>query len=126
MHGMPIPPYRVRTNTGSGFLAIRLAILSCRNDSVRSRGSMSGVWGKHKVDDGAEPLPLCAAIASLECNTSGLFYKGFPRVGWLQVRCSPNDPHMVNTVLALNIEEREFLKQYLDTQQVHLQHTTLQ
>jgi hypothetical protein len=46
---------------------------------------MKGVWGKHKVDGGSEPAPLCAAIASLECNTSGLFYKGFPRVGWLQV-----------------------------------------
>ena len=85
MHGVPIPPYRVRTNTGSGFLAIRIAILSCRTDGVRSRGSMKGVWGKHKACGGTEPAPLCSAIASLECNTSGLFYKGFPRVGWLQV-----------------------------------------
>lgn len=85
MHGVPIPPYRVRTNTGSGFLAIRIAILSCRTDSVHSKGNMSAVWGRHKVDGGSLQAPLCAAIASLECNTSGLFYKGFPRTIWLQV-----------------------------------------
>jgi hypothetical protein len=85
MHGVPIAPFRVRTNTGSGFLAIRIGVLSCRSDSVSSRGSMEGVWGKHKVDGGREPVPLTASIASLECNTSGLFYKGFPRVSWLQV-----------------------------------------
>jgi hypothetical protein len=85
MHGIPIPPFRVRTNTGSGFLSMRIGILSCRSDSVTSRGSMRGVWGKHRVEGGRDLAPLSAGIASLECNTTGLFYKGFPRVGWLQV-----------------------------------------
>lgn len=86
MHGKPISPYRVRTNNGSAFVSIRIAILSCRTDPVTSRGTLNAVYGSHRVDGGSEPAPLQAAVASLECNTSGVYYKGFPKIQWLQVR----------------------------------------
>lgn len=85
MHGRPVPPYRVRTNKGSSFISVRVAVFSCRTDGLRSLGSFTGVWGKYAVN-GGQPAPLCAGVATIECNTSGIFYKGFPRVGWLQVR----------------------------------------
>jgi hypothetical protein len=93
MHGMPVAPFRARTNTSSGFAAFRVAVLSCRTDSVTSRGSLQSAvhmhaqWPKRSAAAAALIVdPLLSGVASIECNTSGLFYKGFPRVVWLQVR----------------------------------------
>jgi hypothetical protein len=85
MHGMPVAPFRAKTNRDSGFAAFRIALLSCRTDAVTSQGSLQGAIGPTRVVGGSRRAPLRAGIASVECNTSGLFYKGFPRVMWLQV-----------------------------------------
>lgn len=85
MHGHPEPPCRVRTNNDSSFVCMHVAVLSCRADSVTSLGSFTGLWGKHAVNSGRPPAPLSGGLASIECNTSGVFYKGFPRAVWLQV-----------------------------------------
>lgn len=86
VHGRPAAPCRVRTNKGSSFVCIQVSVLSCRSDGLRDSGSLKGVWGKHAVNGGRDPVPLQMGSASVECNTSGVFYKGFPRVEWLQVR----------------------------------------
>lgn len=86
MHGMPIAPFRAKTNRESGFAAFRIALLTCRTDSLTSKGSLQGVVGSTRAAGGTRRAPLQVGVASVECNTSGLFYKGFPRVVWLQVR----------------------------------------
>ena len=82
---MPVAPFRAKTSKGSGFIAYRLGVLTCRADSPGSNGSFVAAVGGHPR--GAPGWrPLHAGVASVECCTSGLFYKGFPRVLWLQVR----------------------------------------
>jgi hypothetical protein len=88
MHGMPVAPYKSKSNSGSGFIAFRLGVLTVRKDSVTSNGIISGIGSVGKpaalfAGDGDGPLKV--GVASVECCTSGLFFKGFPRVIWLQV-----------------------------------------
>ena len=78
-------PYRVRTNKRSSFLSVPITVLSCRADKLHVSGSLKSVFGRHAVNGGREPVPLKVGKASVECNTSGIFYKAFPRVRWLQV-----------------------------------------
>ena len=85
MNGSPVAPYRARTNKSSAFLSITMTIYSCRSDSVTSTGSLNAVWGKQAVRGGRDPVPLKKGSAYVECNTSGIFYKGFPHVVWLRV-----------------------------------------
>jgi hypothetical protein len=85
MHGMPVAPFRAKGHRGSGFIAYRLGVLSARDDSVASAGWL---WPAYD----AAATPLSVAVASAECCTSGLFYRGFPRVVWLQV-CPVAAPH---------------------------------
>ena len=68
---------RAHTNSGSSSIAYRVAVLSCRADGTTSRGSFVGAMPRQ---------PLRAGVASVECCTCGLFYKGFPKVTWMQVR----------------------------------------
>eukprot|EP00892_Ulva_mutabilis_P003595 jgi/Ulvmu1/1607/UM111_0036.1 len=74
-HGVPVAPMRTRTNNGSSTIAYRVALLSCRTNPTDSTGSFRG---------STPATPLLAGVASVECCTCGLFYKGFPRVTWLQ------------------------------------------
>eukprot|EP00892_Ulva_mutabilis_P006050 jgi/Ulvmu1/3817/UM018_0028.1 len=86
LNGMPVAPFRAKTNKGSGFIAYRLGVLTCRADSPGSNGSFLAVVRRtgDRVRGAPGWRPLHAGVASVECCTSGLFYKGFPRVLWLQ------------------------------------------
>lgn len=86
---MPVAPFRAKTTKGSGFIAYRLGVLTCRTDSTGSNGSFLAAVSDRRSDGAGGGTPLHAGVASVECCTSGLFYKGFPRVLWLQVCALP-------------------------------------